>query len=126
MTRQYLVIGMAKKRKPRWRSGGSAEQPADDAPGGSAEQPAYPSVDDNSKLYASVGYLSFPAKKYKKDQWSASLGPSRSARPGFSQDLDFQNLDFFSGFGFFQVLDFFQDLDFFFRIWIFPGKIQKN
>ena len=51
-------------RKPRWRCNRSAAQPADDAPEGSAEQHVHPSVDDTSKLHASIGYLAFEAKDY--------------------------------------------------------------
>ena len=63
---------MGKGKKHKWPSSGSAAQPADGAPNdsapkwrssGSAEQPAHPSADvwnEKSKLYASVGYLSFP------------------------------------------------------------------
>ena len=95
VTRQLLLIAMAKKkrkrrqwdesgsaaqpadsapegnaeqpvRKTRWRSRGSAEQPADNAAESSAEQPVHPSVEDTSKLHASFGYLAFPEKDYTK------------------------------------------------------------
>ena len=72
---------MGKRGKPPWRPGGSAEQPADDAPEdasssaaqpadsapeGSAEQPVHPSPDDTSKLHGSFAYLAFAAQDYTR------------------------------------------------------------